>query len=60
MPARKDGVDSGDGVALELGHGINLTWVGHIQQVVGDEGLLDRRHLGRANVQASIDLARVG
>jgi len=60
MPALEDSVDGGHGVSLELRHAIDLAWVGDVQQVMGDKGLLRRSHLGRADIQAPVDLARIG
>jgi len=60
MPALEDSVDGGHGVSLELRHAIDLAWVCDVQQVMGDKGLLRRSHLGRADIQAPVDLARIG
>src|SRR6266571_296563 len=53
-------VDCGDSLLLKLRDAIDLLGIGDIQQVMWDERSFLRRHFGRADIQATIYLARIG
>ena len=57
---REDVIDGGDGLLLEARNGIDFGRVGDIQQMVRHERLFFGGDFGRADVQAAIDLARIG
>src|SRR5579883_2039674 len=60
MAACKNSVNGLDGLVLETRDGVDLAGIGHIEQVVRHQRALLGRDLRRADIQAAIDLARIG
>jgi len=56
---RQNIFNGSDGLLLELRDGIRLLEINYIQQVVADQCTFLCCHLGRADIQTPIDLARV-
>ena len=48
------------GPFLKLGQGQDFIRLNHIQEVMGDQGLLFGGRFGRANIQPPVDLPGVG
>ncbi len=58
-PSRANILNGRERLLLKTRDGINLSRLDHVQQMVWDQSLLLRRDLGRANIQPTIDLARI-